>query len=168
MYHKWTCSCYGKQFNELPMSYAIDAPDPYFALSEDERESRGMITSDACVIDNSQFFLLGCIEIPVIGLETPFVWNAWVSLSQKSFERIGELWETDIRENEPPFFGRLTNAISIYRDTFALKSSIQLRNHGMRPSITLEATDHPLAIEQRNGISFSRIEEIAALSLPVH
>jgi hypothetical protein len=165
MYHKWTCNCCGKEFDDLPMSFAVGAPDPYFALAERERKHRTAISSDACIIDNKHFYVLGCIELPVAGFEMPFVWNIWVSLSQTSFDRVGQLWETDIRTNEPPFFGWLANAIAIYPDTYALKTSVQLRDRGARPTITLEQTDHPLAVEQRDGISIARVEEIATMAL---
>jgi hypothetical protein len=35
----------------------------------------------------------------------------------------------------------------------------------VRPFIELEPTDHPLAIEQRTGISWERVREIAELVL---
>ena len=83
MRHQWTCNCCGKQFDELPLSFGLHMPDPYFALKEAERESRAFITSDSCIIDHKHYFMIGCIEIPIVGLDKYFVWNAWVSLSQK-------------------------------------------------------------------------------------
>jgi hypothetical protein len=62
--------------------------------------------------------------------------------------------------NEPPKFGWLCNKISIYRDTLHLKTNLHLRGGNKRPSIELEPIDHPLAIEQRQGISIARVEEI--------
>ena len=106
--------------------------------------------------------MLGCLDIPIIGSTDVFRWLAWVSVSEKSFVRIGDLWETDIRDTEPPFFGWLSNRISSYPNTFALKTNLYLRNHGARPFIHLEPTDHPLAVEQREGISLKRVEEIVA------
>jgi len=44
-----------------------------------------------------------------------------------------------------------------------LKTLVHLRSGGLRPFIELEPTDHPLAVEQRNGISMTRVEEIASL-----
>jgi hypothetical protein len=32
---------------------------------------------------------------------------------------------------------------------------------GERPSVELEPTSHPLAVEQRNGITVARVHEIA-------
>ena len=161
MYHKWTCSCCGKQFDELPMSFAPRAPDPWAALNDEDRAARSVINSDACVIDGEQFFVRGCIEIPVIGLDTTFVWGAWVSVSKPSFDLIEELWEADIRQDRPPFLGWLCNEIWMYPGTYGLKTSVQLLNHGLRPSILLAPIDHPLAAEQRDGISLTRVEEIA-------
>jgi hypothetical protein len=39
---------------------------------------------------------------------------------------------------------------------------LRLCGGGNRPSIELEPTDHALAIEQRQGISIKRVEEIAS------
>ena len=47
-----------------------------------------------------------------------------------------------------------------YPDTLNLKTMVYLRNDGVRPSIELEPTDHPLAVEQREGISMTRVAEI--------
>jgi hypothetical protein len=162
MHYTWTCHCCGKRHNELPLAMGHDSPDPWLGLSDAERESRGEISSDTCIIDGRHFFVLGCLEIPLIDQADIFRWLVWVSVSKKSIERIVGLWETDIRDTEPPFFGWLSNNIPIYPNTFALKTNLYLRNHGTRPFIHLEPTDHPLAIEQREGISLQRVEEIVA------
>jgi hypothetical protein len=41
-----------------------------------------------------------------------------------------------------------------------LKSRVHLRNHGIRPSIELEPTEYPLAVEQRDGAPPSRVQEL--------
>ena len=165
MNHAWTCQCCGKQYDTLPMSYGTPVPDPFLAIPEAERDTRAQLSSDSCIIDGTYFFVLGCLEIPVHGCEDRFVWNVWVSVSQKTYERFGELWEADIRDTEPPFFGWLCTELSVYPQTFNLKTHVHLRNHGLRPFIELEPTDHPLAVEQRQGISLQRVEEIASTLL---
>jgi hypothetical protein len=92
----------------------------------------------------------------------------WVSLSQSSFERVGDLWETDIRENEPTFFGWLCTKLSVYPETFGLKTKVHLRKGAQRPFIEVEPTAHPLAQEQRTGITLQRVEEIATALLSRH
>ena len=165
MDHVWTCRCCGKQFNTLPLSFAPNAPDPLFAIPETERGQRAVLGSDQCIIDDKHFFIRGCLEIPILDCGDSFVWGVWLSLSEASFARIGELWDLDIRDREPPFFGWLCNELSVYPPTFGLKVKIHLRNDGVRPFVELEPTDHPLAVEQRKGIRLERVEEIASALL---
>jgi hypothetical protein len=168
MDHVWTCRCCGKQFNSLPLSFAPFAPDPWLAIPEADREQRTLLDSDVCIIDQKEFYLRGCLHIPVLGCSETFIWGVWVSLSEASFKRIGELWEVDVRADEPPFFGWLCNELPVYPQTFGLKTNVHLRNNGERPFIEVEPTDHPLAQEQRAGISLQRVEEIAMALLPRH
>ncbi|WP_438820849.1 DUF2199 domain-containing protein [Bacillus hominis] len=46
-------------------------------------------------------------------------------------------------------------------DTVSLKTMVHTREVGYKPYIELELTDHPLSIEQKNGIKLDRIREIA-------
>lgn len=51
----------------------------------------------------------------------------------------------------------------VWTDTLHLKTMVHLRDHGIRPVIELESTDHPLAVEQRCGITLDRVTEIVHL-----
>ena len=62
----WTCKCCGKQYNSLPLAFALDVPDPWLAVPEGERRLRGTLTSDRCIIDRNEFCVRGRLEIPVI------------------------------------------------------------------------------------------------------
>jgi hypothetical protein len=168
MHHIWTCRCCGKQFESLPLSFAPFAPDPWFEIPEAERAERARLSSDQCIIDKKEFYLRGCLHIPVLGHSEKFIWGVWVSVSQATFWRIDELWEANVRDDEPPFFGWLCNDLPVYPQTFGLKTNMHLRNSGERPFIQVEPTDHPLAQEQRLGISLQRVEEIAAALLSHH
>ena len=163
----YQCSTCREFHSGLPFSYSSPAPAPYFAIPEGERDDRVLLSFDQCVIDDEHFFILGRLEIPVLDAdEDLFSWNAWVSLSEKNFNRATELWETAGREKEPPYFGWLSTSLPCYVvDTFLLKANIHTRPVGERPFIQLEPTDHPLAIEQRNGIGLKRIQEIAECAL---
>ena len=165
MDYAWTCACCGKQYNTLPLDFSCRAPSNWFGIPEEERAARAKMTQDVCVIDGKERYVRGCIEIPVHGLNDQFAYGVWVSVSEQSFRRIHELWDAQVRDNEPPIFGWLCNSISIYPETNSLKTNLRLRNDGLRPAIELEPTDHPLAVEQRNGITLDRVQEIiAALS----
>jgi hypothetical protein len=167
MDYAWTCQCCGKQFNTLPLDFACKAPDHWFDIPEAERDSRAKLDSDVCAIDKTHFFVRGCLEIPVIDTDELFVWGVWVSVSKPSLERIFELWNGQALDDEPPLFGWLCNHLRPYPSTMLLKTNVHMRS-GMRPSIKLEPTDHPLAIEQRQGITLGRVEELATTLLPRH
>jgi hypothetical protein len=98
-----------------------------------------------------------CLEIPVIGREEPFIWGVWVSLSKTNFEREQSVAGNPERIREPAYFGWLSTRIEIYPDTAALKTNVHTRQVGTRPSIELEATEHPLSKEQQSGITIERM-----------
>ena len=61
-----------------------------------------------------------------------------------------------------PFFGWINTRLPDYPDTINLKALVHLRQGGLRPAIELEPTDHPLAVEQRKGLSHERAAAICA------
>jgi len=159
------CGTCGKFHTELPMDFAAESPYPYLTIPIEKRKARCYLTSDVCVIDEKEFFVRGCLEIPVVDGPRPFVWGVWTSVSEKSFKRIIDLWDYDGSEQEPPYFGWLCTRIPIYPDTSSLKAHLHIRPLNQRPVIELEPTDHPLVLEQRNGITMVRVREIAAALL---
>ena len=165
MDYTWTCKCCGRQQTGLPLDFAVPAPDPWFNAPEGERDPRhNRLDADLCVIESKEFYIRGCLQIPLIEHAAPFVWGVWVSVSQANFERVLALWDADASGQEP-MFGWLSNNISTYPPTFGLKTNVHLRGGGLRPSIELEPTDHPLAREQRQGISLKRVEEIVSVCM---
>lgn len=162
MNYAWICQCCGRQFNELPLDYACDAPDHFFDLPQAERETRAKRDSDVCIIDGKDIFVRGCLEIPIVGQDEKFIWGVWISVSKPSFERIVYLWNGAIPDGEPPIFGWLCNNLAHFPPTLGLKTHLHLRSGGIRPAVELEPTDHPLAVEQRQGMTLRRIEEFAS------
>ena len=142
-------------------SFGWDYPVQYLLIPEHERERRIELSSDACVIDEQWFFVRGCLDIPVHEHEEPFSWGVWCSLSQESFLRYGELFDQVDREPGESFFGCLCIAIPDYPDTQRLKIMVRVRPWPARPFVELEPTDHPLAVEQREGVTAARAREIA-------
>lgn len=83
-------------------------------------------------------------------------------MSEQSFDRMTELWETPGRENEPSYFGWLQSVLPVYPEsTLNIATNIHTQPVGTRPLVELEPTDHPLAVEQRNGITLMRVQQIA-------
>lgn len=147
------------------MSFGPLAPALYFSIPENERDTRCLLSSDQCIIDEEHFFILGRIVLPVLDGPEPFIWLAWVSLSEKNFNRAAGLWNEVGREREPPYFGWLQSALPYKDSTINLKTMVHTQPVGERPLIELEETGHQLAIEQRHGITTSRIREIAEAAL---
>jgi len=158
------CSVCGER-HVLPLSYSVKAPMAAGAIPADELEQRVVITPDQCVIDGKDFYLRGRILVSVIGLEEPFIWGIWAEVSPKNFVRTNELWTVEGREQEPPFPGWLNSQLPIFGDTFNLEVSIQTQPVGRRPHFTVVDPDHPLAVDQREGITMERVEEIAVMML---
>jgi hypothetical protein len=161
----YQCKTCGMWHDDLPMSFGADAPYWYDVIAPEERSWRAELGSDQCIIDNQHYFVRGCLEIPVLDGPGPFIWDVWVSLSEKSFERMSELWETQGREVEPPCFGWLCTSLPGYPETLNLKTCVYTQPVGQRPLIELEPTDHPLAVEQREGITMGRVQEIVEIIL---
>lgn len=146
-------------------SFGADAPISYYDVPESERATRCELGSDDCVIDGGMFFIRGCIEIPVIGEAEPFSWGVWVSLSETSYIEWIKCYSLEKRSHVGPFFGWLNAWLSPYPDTVSLKTRVHIRDNAIRPLIELQPTDHPLAIEQRDGITVERVAELYSLMM---
>jgi hypothetical protein len=157
------CETCGNWHDGLPLDYGYAAPH-YWTRDLSSRPDC-FLNADFCVLRNEHFFVRGLIEIPVLPGEDFFRYGAWISLSKKNFDRMRELWHPHKLLIEPPYFGWLSNSIDLYPETLNLKASVSSRVITQRPFITLEATDHPLALEQGNGISIDRVREMAELRL---
>jgi hypothetical protein len=159
----FSCTECGEWHSELPLQYSFQLPRAIMDIPAAEREQRIVITPDQCVIDNRDFYLRGRILLPIHGLEEPFVWGVWAEVSPVNFLRSNQLWHTPGRENQPPFSGYLDSEIFIFGNTINLEVDIRTQVIGERPRFTVSNPDHPLALEQRNGITLERAQEIAEM-----
>lgn len=162
---EYRCRCCGQVHRGLP-AWHFDEPLGVLAVPPGERARRVDLTSDGCVITHddggpTEFYVKGLLEIPVRGAAEPLVWGVWLSLSEKSFARYVELYDDERRAAGEAFFGWFSNRVPGYPDTALLKTMVHVREYPMRPWVELEPTDHPLAVEQREGIGRERAIEIA-------
>jgi hypothetical protein len=158
----WTCRGCGQRHADLPFSYGTVAPAFWpDALADDDSS---VLDDEVCVINGAHFFVRARIVIPVRDAATDFDWGVWVSLSATNFARTTDLWITEGREAEEPYFGWLSTDLPVYEPTtLGLKTHVHTQPVGTRPLVELEPTDHPLAVEQRTGITVARVREIAEL-----
>jgi Uncharacterized protein conserved in bacteria (DUF2199). len=121
-----------------------------------------VLAEEQCVIGGEHFFVQGRLVLPVLDADEEFDWGVWVSLSKTSFARVTELWTNLERVHEPPYLGWLATELPLYMPTtLNLKTHVHSQAVGVRPTIGLEPTDHPLAVEQRTGITLTRVQAIA-------
>lgn len=161
---RFECATCGETHEGIP-SFGWDFPAQYLAIPELERDRRVVLSDDTCVIDDAWFFVRGCLEIPVAGHTEPLNYGVWLSLSEESFARYSDVFDDVDRDTRSRFFGWLCTAIPGYPDTQLLKTTVHLRTWPTRPYVELEPTDHPLAVEQREGISPWRVQQIVERNL---
>ena len=118
------------------------------------------LTSDSCVIAGRFFFIRGCIDIPIIETDEQFTWGVWVSIKEENFFLWQDHYETTRRSHLGPFFGWLSTQLPVYPETLHLKTMAHLRDEGIRPYIEVEHSEHPLALEQHEGMTLDRALEI--------
>jgi hypothetical protein len=158
----WKCSCCGEIHDTLPNNFGFDQPYHWGDREKSPPPDGCLINPDYCVIDEDDYFIRGVLEIPVHGSDEEFVIGVWSTLSKANFVREQQMASDLARVNEPAYFGWFANQIWQYPNTLNLKCNVISREPGQRPSILLEATDHPLSVEQRNGISHERQEQLSA------
>jgi hypothetical protein len=125
------------------------------------------LDADRCSLLEQDFFVRGCIEIPILGSEEPLIWGVWVSLSRENFEREMLLANRLERMKEPPYFGWHSSRIPVYPDTFLLKTRLHSREVGLRPYVQLDrltthlrwssATASLMSASQRSPIKWNTI-----------
>jgi len=156
---RFHCTHCGQPHDGIPAFHA-DRPTLYWDVPEDKRATDVFLTSDSCVIANRFFFVHGCLDIPIRDQNEVFTWGVWISLKKENFILWQDHLETAQRSHIGPFFGWLCTRLPIYPDTMHWKSLVHLCDNGIRPRIELEATDHPLAKAQCDGITLQAALEI--------
>ena len=149
------------EIHEGSPSFAYDAPWHYAGLTDEQLE-RAWLTEDLCEIAHDQGvdrFIRTVLEIPIHGVEEPFVWGVWVSLSEQSYRRYLET--RDDADPKESWFGWFCNRLPYYPDTINLKVRVRPRSGGNRPYLELERSGHPLAEHQIAGLNVRLAQEIA-------
>jgi hypothetical protein len=136
-------------------------PEPNAALGDRTH----VLTHDFCVIDGTDYFIRCVLYLPIEGGEgVQFGYGVWSSLSATNFAAYRDTFHADDQGKQGPWFGYFSSSLKGYPRTVGLKCQVHPRDGGQRPWLELEPTDHPLAVEQRDGITLDRIFEIFALN----
>ena len=146
----YICEICGEKHEDLPH---IGSAAPFQWAGRLAKDPNSLLTTDLCIIEGRDFFVRGVIEIPVFDYEFEFGWGVWVSHKKENFEMYRENSDT---ASIGPFFGWLCTKIDYYSQaTLGLKTMVHYRGGGVRPRVVLEESQHPLYLQQRDGISLS-------------
>jgi len=161
----WTCTTCGEEHEGLPLDLALDAPWHW-----DGPQAEGdRISADLCVWTDDEgdrtYFIRGVLHIPILDADDTFRYGVWSSLSERSFERVGDLWDDPARVHEDPYFGWFSNRLTGYPDTLNLPLDVVTTELDLRPAFVLHDGEHPLVREQRDGIRLERVRELVELHL---
>lgn len=162
----WSCRCRScdQVHDGPPFSWGFGAPAGWEVTTDPASRCWGELAEEQAILhcqDQTSYFILGNVWLPVIDAEQDFSFTVWISLSEQNFERAEKLWTDPDRVKEQPYFGWLCNEVPGYPSTFDLKTNVHSNAVGARPHVELEPTDHPLALEQQHGIAVARVIEIA-------
>ena len=125
--------------------------------------STHFLSEDFCVVEDQHHFVRCMLELPIQGSDSErFGFGVWSSLSKSNFALYAETFDDMEQGALGPWFGWFSNRLQGYADTFGLKCQVHPRSGGQRPFIELESTEHPLARDQREGITLQRLLEIYA------
>ncbi len=162
------------------MDLAIDHPGAWPAERLDERAPNSavqgrtdvaadILTPDFCVVDGGDYFVRCVLRLPLVGARSgaepqAFSYGVWSSLSEANFRLYVDSFDSARQGELGPWFGWFSNSLKGYPETLNLKCRVHPQNDGQRPFLELEPTDHPLAVEQREGVTLDRLFDIFALN----
>lgn len=160
-----TCACCGEELTGLPLDVSIEYPDSILALSDEDkakyvdRPCRSLMSWR-----NKVFFVRGIIEIPILGTDDHFRYGAWTRIEKKDYKKFVKAWviskrkDTIVDEHIYGYFS-CTMPPNLYPSAYNLYAIVCDRAD-IAAGLVLEPTEHPLSLEQHNGITMERVHEI--------
>ena len=172
----YRCACCGEVHSGSP-TVGYKRPNHYFTVPEGDRDDRVTIDDDLCEIrppaDNlelgTSFFIRTTLDVPIHGADEPFSWGVWVSQSEQSFCRYVDTFDDD--QSGMGSFGWLVASMPGYGrldENGGIESvacDVVWKGDGQRPTLEVHECDHPLFVDQRDGISWERAVELAQQAL---
>jgi hypothetical protein len=159
------CTTCGEEHDMLQMEPNYAFPDAYLEVPPAEREYLTNFSNDDGRIRNAddterRHFLRVLLSVPIRSEQKDCAWGVWVEVGGADWERAYDLWDDPNQGAEPPFAGRLANALRGYERTIGLPGRVRLTGPNTAPLFELDASvDHSLAREQREGVYLERVVE---------
>lgn len=156
----YKCSCCGQVYDSVPLCFGSDFPDYYFSVAPHERTDRIELQQSICVIDKEHFFHRGRLTIPIIDNAENLIFNVWTSIGEDNFGIRMDFWDDPKRIDQGPYFGWLQTIVPTYGDTLNIETIAIEQAVGLIPEIQVMEENHPLKIDQDNGIAYKKAMEI--------
>jgi hypothetical protein len=158
------CSSCGIEHDLSDLEPSFERPDAYFEIPCEERAARSWNADTMCVLHDpdapDRHFLRVVLPIPVRGEERWFCWGVWVEVTEADLTTVYDHWNDPDQANRPPFPARLANGLLDMPPTLGLEGSVRLTSPTTVPSFALAPEcDHPLAVDQREGVYPERLLE---------
>jgi hypothetical protein len=165
--HDWICPNCGVRHAGV-FDLACEKPH-YWEGSAEKRPNTDVwktdtvLTQDFCVFEGRDYFVRCVLPLPIIGQpDTSFCFGIWSTLAKENFELYVKTFDGARQRHLGPWFGWFANRLDGYPDTLNLKCRVHLRDGQQRPEVELPPSGHPLAIEQREGITLDRLLDLYA------
>ncbi|MCJ8319516.1 MAG: DUF2199 domain-containing protein [Colwellia sp.] len=142
--------------NQMELTFGL--PDEIFSLSKKDMEERAEGSTDLYILDDNRFFVRGLLPLPIEN-QNDYCLGAWAEVSEKDFERIEDLWDTDVGADEPRIKAILSNSMPYTLSNGLTELEIQLQDSKSRPLFYVTSKSCTLYDEQSNGISSHRAYE---------
>jgi hypothetical protein len=173
---EFTCSICGEVHAGAP-AFAIDLPADALFLTPSERDERVEASPELCIIrpddhdpeGEALYFIRATLALPIQGSRRPFMWTLWVAQTEECFydhaETLGE------SRAGVTATGMLSVALPLYDDSAGdeplaeLPCTVAWWAAGKRPVITLGDGDHPLIVDQQEGMSEERAVALSEIML---
>ncbi len=156
----FVCPQCGKRHAGLPTDFGFQEPDEVFSLSYIPKYLKVRKNADFCTLDESRFFLRGCLQLPFTDRQGEFSWGVWVEVSHDHHD----VYASQVLNNNFKQYrldGRIANTIPAYRSTLNVPLHVLLEDGGKCPTLWLPPRSrHTLAREQQQGISARRQHEL--------
>jgi hypothetical protein len=158
----FTCTVCGRFHEEELRDVRAGLPQAIYELAPEEREQRATIApgGDFASLDDDRQFVRALVEIPMPAEGDRFAWGVWVRLTPEDLADVAERWVDEASAGRT-YSGWLATDLSEYGPTVELPGTLRLQSAASLPLFEIDVTTHPLAIEQRGGISLERARELA-------
>lgn len=151
-----------KRLSQITTELAWITPDPWPGDDAYEPNSSlvlddNFLSEDFCVMEGKYFFIRGVALVPVFGMERPYAFGCWTTLSLDNFNFYLSRFDAGFPEGLEPCSGWFSNQIPTFETTLAKPCSVYIQPHRQRPHLVIQDETSEFGAAQRNGIFASRL-----------